>query len=296
MASAAMIRATAFGLDIWSDEQLAVLEGARAAQTGRSLDLTIDRYGFAAREWPAGSALIGRRPGPAGRDEFTIHADEQAGWRLRGGNYGEHWLSADGLRLICKPARANVQDWQRFLVAQVLPFAAAVKGLEVMHASAVVLDGGAVVLLGASGAGKTTLALALCELGASFLADDVLALATENGRLWAHPGSPVAVVKDPAEHLIGVPGARRAVPLRAVVALERGPGAPRRPAIAPLREARRLLAGTFNLMLRDGQRGSRLLEVCALAARGPVLQARAHPDCAAPELAQALIARLRRAP
>ena len=189
-----------------------------------------------------------------------------------------------------------MQDWQRFLVAQVLPFAAAVKGLEVMHASAVALDGGAVVLLGASGAGKTTLALALCELGAGFLTDDVVALELGDGRLIAHPGSPVAVVKHSEEHLIGVPGARNPAPLRAVVVLERGPGAPRHPAFAPLREARRLLAGTFNLMLRDGDRRSRLLEACALAARGPALEARAHPDCDAAELAQTLIARLRRGP
>ena len=85
MATAAMTRATAFGLDIWSDEQLAVLEGARAARTGRSLDVTIDRHGFAARRWPADSELIGRLPGPGTRDEFTVHADEQQGWRLRGG-------------------------------------------------------------------------------------------------------------------------------------------------------------------------------------------------------------------
>ena len=57
-------------------------------------------------------------------------------------------------------------EWQRFLIAQVLPFAAALHGLEVLHASAVTVAGRALALLGPSGAGKTSLALALCRTGA----------------------------------------------------------------------------------------------------------------------------------
>ena len=75
-----------------------------------------------------------------------------------------------------------------------LPFAALLQGLEVFHASAVVQGGEAIALLGPSRAGKTSLALELCARGASFLADDVLALETREDALFAHPGSPVAGV------------------------------------------------------------------------------------------------------
>ena len=44
-------------------------------------------------------------------------------------------------RLICSQGEAAEQAWQRLLVAQVLPFAALLRGLEVFHASGVVREG-----------------------------------------------------------------------------------------------------------------------------------------------------------
>jgi hypothetical protein len=288
-----MTRATVFGVDVWSDQGLAVLSGSRAPATGRPLTVTVERQGMSVGEGPVGSRLLGRRLGPEGRPVFTVRADAQEGWCLAGEEFGEHSLSADGLRLLIRAQGAAPARWQRFLLAQVLPFAAAVKGLEVMHASAVVLGGGAVALLGPGGAGKTTLALALCELGASFLADDVLALELRDSELLAHPGGPRAAIKGESERLVKVAGARAPVPLRAVVLIERGGEATGRPVLAPLRGGRELLAGSFNLMLRDPERSARLLEVCALVARTRALRLRADPALDAAELAEAMIGSLR---
>ncbi|MDO5658125.1 MAG: serine kinase [Paracoccus sp. (in: a-proteobacteria)] len=62
----------------------------------------------------------------------------------------------------------------------------AIRG-EVIHASAVALDGRGVVILGAPGAGKSSLAMVLMALGAGLVADDRLRLETRDGELFAAP-------------------------------------------------------------------------------------------------------------
>ena len=119
-------------------------------------------------------------------------------------------------------------------MAQVLPFAALLQGLEVFHASGVVLGGEAIALLGPSNSGKTSLAMELCERGASFLADDVLTLEVADGRLRAHPGAPVAGVNrdaaepsgevlasDDREHIIRIQSASQPAPLGALFFIDR---------------------------------------------------------------------------
>lgn len=62
----------------------------------------------------------------------------------------------------------------------------ALRGDCVLHASAVEVDGGAIVIAGTSGAGKTTLAAALCAAGALHISDDVL-------RTWLRAGGGIEV-------------------------------------------------------------------------------------------------------
>jgi energy-coupling factor transporter ATP-binding protein EcfA2 len=100
-------------------------------------------------------------------------------------------------------------DWQRVLIAQVLPVVAALRGLHVIHASAVAFDDGAIALAGASGAGKSTLAAELARAGHPMLAEDVLALRLEQG-------SPVA---EPGVSLPELPRAPHPLPLRALYLL-----------------------------------------------------------------------------
>ena len=204
-----MSRVTAFGLDVYSEEPIAYLRGPEAPRTGRVLDVLIDHRGHTS--WPRQARLISAQSAGDGPLQITIEAHHEAGYQLAGPRYGRHVISPDGRRLRCIPGDAYVQDWQRFLIGQVLPFAAAVNGLEVLHASAVALRSGALALLGASGAGKTSLALALSRIGAQLLADDVVALESTEGMLLAHPGAPVAgVALAEAGRLgerIGAPGA-----------------------------------------------------------------------------------------
>ncbi len=70
----------------------------------------------------------------------------------------------------------------------VLPLALPLTDVEPLHGAAVGWDGGALLLLGRSGWGKSSLAAALSHLGHGFLADDACALDGE-GMLW--PGPPL---------------------------------------------------------------------------------------------------------
>ena len=73
------------------------------------------------------------------------------------------------------------------------------RGVLMLHAAAVKTDGGAALLLGRSGVGKSSLAAALVERGFPLVADDVTGVVLDAGggpialpgfsrqRLWAHP-------------------------------------------------------------------------------------------------------------
>lgn len=274
-------RATAFGLDL-SGPALPVLAGATARATGRVTRLSVERERSAGEPRPGVERLICDERDRAGSPIFQIHADADAGYRISGPAYGDFLLSADGRSIRCLPGRAEEAAWQRLLVAQVLPFASLLQGLEVLHASAVVIDGEAVAVLGPSGAGKTSLALALCERGARFLADDVLAVErSPSGDLLAHAGTAFAAVApgaaggdcEPAKGLLAAPAASEqpagAGPPRlgALFFLERRADGPETPATRPVGDPRMLLGATFNLVLSTPERLRRLLDVSAAAAR-----------------------------
>jgi HPr kinase/phosphorylase len=64
--------------------------------------------------------------------------------------------------------------------------------MEVVHATSVALAEGAVVIVGASGSGKSALALRLMALGARLVADDQTILSGEGGRLVARCPAPLS--------------------------------------------------------------------------------------------------------
>lgn len=302
---------TAFGLDIDSATPISFLSGASAAPTGRELSLSVHPNEAAAARWPSDEcSLICDEVKPDGSVNFRIESHPDSGYLISGPEYGAHLLSPDGRSLSCFPEARPEGAWQRLLVAQVLPFAALLHGLEVLHASAVVHAGVAVALLGPSRSGKTSLALELCARGASFLADDVLALDARDGTLLANPGSPLAgvareplsdgdpipqehvVAENTRERMVRIEGAAEAVALGTLFFLDRRADGPESPLFEPTADAQLLLAATFNFVLATPARLQRLLEVCALAARLRVEIVTASPATSATELAVAIERRL----
>lgn len=258
------------------------------------------------RDWPARTAkrvLEERfdRPQP----DRTIDMHPRAGYRLYARHFGLARISAKGGRIWCSPPGVAPWRWQRFLVGRVLPWAAVLRGLEVLHAGAVALDGRGVALVGPTGAGKTSLAVQLVARGASFLTDDVLALDERDGTLHAHPGAGIASVR-PAEraavpratwqrvgNVIGhsgktylsLPREHGPVPLGAVYFLTAGAG----PAVEPIEPAdpRLLLGNTFVLGVQTPERLRRQLDVCAAIARSiPLFWLRLAPGMGSEQLGE----------
>jgi serine kinase of HPr protein (carbohydrate metabolism regulator) len=120
-----------------------------------------------------------------------------------------------------------------------------------IHASAVVIGEAGVLIRGASGAGKSALALALVEaarasgLFARLVADDRVVLACAHGRLIARPHPALAGLVERRGEGVGPARHENAAVLRVVVDLAPGkggdPGAPRLPEEA---DTRAEIAGT----------------------------------------------------
>ncbi len=304
-------RTTAFGLDVWSAQPASLLAGARARPTGRRLGLSMSAGGIEALDWPRQSQIIGEQLEPDGTVHFRIEAHPRAGYLLWGPTYGAHLLSDDGLGLVCAPGASGEQAWQRLLVAQVLPFSAVLGGLEAFHASAVVIGGQAIAFAGPSRAGKTSLAVELCRLGASFLADDVLVLERQRTGLMGHPGNPVAgldhaqaerlskhawrgqtLAVNARERLVLMHGSAEPAPLAALFFIDRRSDGPSRPRFTASVDAQMLLAATFNFVLATPRRLQGLLDVCALVAQRRVERIQVGPSVEVSQLAEAVTRRL----
>lgn len=240
-------------------------------------------------------------------DTLLIAVDfaEPAGYMLWVRDFGRVLISPDGLELLCEPDLTS-DDWTSILPFQALPLAATIRGLEVLHASGVVLDGRALLIAGPPGAGKSSLAAALVRSGAQLLSDDSVALQLSDGTLTAYAGS-IALQLRPAEDerlsaderaelgrsVSPVAGKRRYVrastpnpaPLARLFLLERsaeGPPVERLDAVNPFE----LLASTFNLSVRTPERLVRQLDVVsAIASGGMAHRLRVQPDVDANQLA-----------
>ena len=63
---------------------------------------------------------------------------------------------------------------------------------EMLHVSSVAIGGRAVLIAGASGHGKSDLALRLIDRGAKLISDDYTIVEAKDGRLWASPPATIA--------------------------------------------------------------------------------------------------------
>ncbi len=88
---------------------------------------------------------------------------------------GRFWVEG-GRRVLVEPAPGtNEAELRGFILGSVLGALCHQRGLLPIHASAVRIDGRAVLIAGESGAGKSTLAAALGACGHALVADDVVA-------------------------------------------------------------------------------------------------------------------------
>jgi hypothetical protein len=301
-----MTTAPLFGIDVVSDLPLEGVEPAPL--TGAAPPLRIVGAGRADVTAPFADAetLVERRDAD-GAVALRIAGDDARGWLIEAQGWGAFALDGAATLVRCAPEPMPAWRWQRYLIAQVLPWAAVVRGLEVLHASAVEVGGRAIAITGPSQAGKSTVAAAWLAAGARLVADDVVAITLAGGEPLVHPGPAILSVRPATAALVaGIPGRligedehgrRLAVPgadgplrLGALVFVERSAdavGITVERVRAP--DPRRLLGSTFNLALRSPSRLERLLDAsAAIAARVAVLDARAGLSAPPGEIVAAL--------
>lgn len=220
------------------------------------------------------------------------------------------------------PSGVTAEDAATYLLGPVLGLVLRLRGATCLHAAAVAVDGGAVLLAGPSGAGKSTTAAAFARAGDAVLADDVAPVRSRaDGGFEVVPAHPhLRLWPDSAEALFGhadalprltpgwekryldLAGAGRfhaaPLPLAAVCLLdERRGGAPRVETAASGRAAAELAANVYLGWLPDPALRARDLRfAAAVAAAIPVLRVTPPADPARlPELREAVLSAVRAA-
>lgn len=110
---------------------------------------------------------------------------------LRWAGLFEFLVSADGRRIAGRPLNGtSLEAFRTYLLGQVLSFALLKQGVEPLHSTAVVIDGGAVGFIGDCGYGKSSLGAAFLQAGYPLLTDDLLVIKEEGHSFVAYPGPP----------------------------------------------------------------------------------------------------------
>jgi hypothetical protein len=310
-AQSSNVAAEAFALPVRLPEGL-LNEALRPATAGDPRPPTVVSVQAESIEpWDPGTAERVREERRDGRVIWSIDVDRDRGFRLDAAGLVTIVVTHDGLTVRCAPAsrqRGDGGGWSSLVTSQALPLAATLRHLEVMHASAVSVDGRALVFCAPAGVGKSSLAAALVLRGAGLLSDDAVAIDED---LVAHPSTGTVHLRAPelarldaaARERLGIGVATRfdgrvlgtvapaePAPLGAVYLLERsadGPTVEAQPAVDPTV----LLGSTFNLSVRSPQRRLRHLERCArIAAQVPIFRLRVTSGVDAVALAQEVLA------
>lgn len=250
---------------------------------------------------------------PDGAHVRTVDHDSLLGYRYWGRARGECLISADGRGVLCSAETDETPQWERFLIGQILPFVAPLQGVEVMHGSAVEIDGRAVAFLSGSSGGKTSLAAQLTLRGATPITDDVLALERTRTGVLIHPGpgilgirhreadrlgqesrsklGPVLAEND-KEVVVGVERSNHPTPLASMYFISHDRDAAKL-ALETCQSPEQLIGSTFNTVLTASDRMERMLDVCLDLARTARTTAVKVPiDVGVEELADAIIADL----
>jgi hypothetical protein len=178
LATGAVFRVNPTARDIWAQLIAGDSLSSIAARTSVRFGLSLSRA-----EKDVGDALLAL-PGPPCASEAVARRPSIGRWDETATGYaffdgdvvacevdraGE-WI---GLPPVGEPSEAQARARIRAVVPRVL----ALRGIHLLHASAVELDGALVVFTGPSGAGKTTTARAFTRAGARLVSEDLLLLA-----------------------------------------------------------------------------------------------------------------------
>lgn len=188
-------------------------------------------------------------------------------------------VSDDGREMrVCQ--RGPLDDAiERLLLCHALSFVVLAHGREGLHASAVELDGRAVIVAGESGRGKSTLAAALCMVGGTLLADDLTVVGVDRVHgvvvypsatsTWLAPafadglgvGDAALASQRTSKVAIRTAGSDRPVPVAAMFFARYHADVPRARSVIGPERVLSVLAASFNPIVRTSQRVASQFEI-----------------------------------
>jgi hypothetical protein len=152
--------------------------------------------------WPSceGSEPLARLswnqiPASPSRAEDRWSDERPDGFTIGWAGWAEYRVERSGDRGEVEVLLGGIDPWDAAigLVLSVLPLALPLFDLEPLHGSAVTIGDRALLILGHSGAGKSTIAAGLRDRGFGFVTDDACAI-DASGLLW--PGPPLLATRD----------------------------------------------------------------------------------------------------
>ena len=135
---------------------------------------------------------------------WTCFYRNDGDYRLRFPDLADFEVSGNGDTVRCWPV-PGISEYtvEHLYLNQVLPLVLGKQGKLVFHASAIETGSGALVFMGVSGRGKSTLAASFATHGFRFLTDDGLLLEEKKGRYQVQPSHPsIRLWQDSQEALV----------------------------------------------------------------------------------------------
>jgi hypothetical protein len=237
---------------------------------------------------PLGRLSWNQIPASPSRAEDRWSSERPNGFTVGWAGWAEYRLERSGDRGEVEVLLGGVDPWEAALglVLSVLPLAVSLFDLEPLHGSAVTIGDRALLILGPSGVGKSTIAAGLRDRGFGFVTDDACAI-DASGLLW--PGPPLLATRDDAgsgrirydeKSVVPIEG-HRADPLSVAGTTVLVPGSSPNLRIRSLSGPDALAAILGNVRsgwLHTKRRRALQLEVASLMARGPVAAVEYRPE------------------
>lgn len=148
------------------------------------------------------------------RDEPLLSTRRLArGYLIREHRIGDFEITPDGSAVVCRPLPgvppSHVVDTFHY---PVVPFVQSHRGFDGLHAAAVAVDGGCIVLAGPSGAGKSTLAAAFDAEGFAAQTDEYVILGEDRAGVVARGGLPGVRLRPASLAALGLDGRQDDLP------------------------------------------------------------------------------------